>query len=36
LVTLVLGGNDHYTRIHPPVSGRLRERDLFDGVTLSG
>lgn len=27
--------HDTYMRVQPPVKGRLRERDLFEGVTLS-
>lgn len=32
---LAMGGGDHYTRIHPPVEGRMRTSDFFQGVTLA-
>jgi LmbE family N-acetylglucosaminyl deacetylase len=30
----MLRGDDHYTRMYPPVNGAVREHDLFEGVVL--
>jgi hypothetical protein len=32
LMNRILGPRDHYTRVYPPVKGRVHEHDLFKGV----
>jgi LmbE family N-acetylglucosaminyl deacetylase len=32
LMNRIIGPRDHYTRVYPPVTGHVHERDLFEGV----